>query len=112
MYQTGPMMTHATNANSAAYVGPNIAEESGSPIRDGIGLAEQSLSAIHEAISFLENRLDTVLSPVPPSPANVAAVGKLPPPVTSHVHGRLVILNDGFAEAVRRVHGLMGRIEV
>lgn len=86
--------------------------EGASRIRDGITRAEESLSALHETISSLEKRLDTVLEPQPPAPSGVANGANVLPRSGSHVHGRIVILNEGFDGAVSRLRDLMRRIEV
>lgn len=82
-----------------------------SQIRDGVCQSESLLSEIHEALSALEKRLDTVLTPVPPSTASANGNVKQGPP-SSHLHGRIGILNEGFLHAVQRIHALHGRIEV
>jgi hypothetical protein len=84
--------------------------DSASPIRDGVSQAEQLLSEIHDAIDALEKRLDTVLTPGPPTGASAA-----PPknqPVASHVQGRLSILNEGFSHAASRLRDVYRRVEV
>lgn len=91
----------------------NVANEAtSSPIRDGIGYAEQTLSELHQTISHLEKRLETVLSPVPPTVASQGNKAGPTGPPASHVHGRLVILNEGYAQAVRRLRDLAQRVEV
>ena len=87
-------------------------DESASRIRDGITRAEELLSQVHEAILLLEKRLDTVLSPVPPSVAgNSAAKAQTGAPI-SHLLGRITILNEGFDHAAQRVRDLTRRVEV
>lgn len=88
------------------------APETASRIRDGVGYAEQTLSELHETISQLERRLDTVLVPVPPSVASQGVQSRPAGQPASHVHGRLVILNEGYAEAVRRLRDLAQRVDV
>ena len=82
-----------------------------SRIRDGVTASEQSLSDIHTAIDMLTKRLDTVLRPVPPS-AQSTASQKLPQSVSSHLAGRVEILNEGFRAAIDRLHELHSRVEV
>ncbi len=98
-----------TTAAVNAYSGPSE-PESGSPIRDCVGAAEQSLSELHNVIDGLEKRLDTVLTPMPPTGAGTNATQ--PQPVTSHVRGRLIILNDGYQHATQRLHDLIRRVEI
>lgn len=86
--------------------------ESSSPIRDAVSHDEQILSAVHEAISLLEKRLDTVLTPVPPQPSNTLNPDRATAPICSHLHGRMRILNEGYEDAVRRLHALSVRIEI
>jgi hypothetical protein len=85
--------------------------DTSSRIRDGISMAEQLLSDLHDAISQLDKRLDVVLTPVPPQPTGGAGVAPKAAN-TSHVHGRLQILNEGHAAAVSRLRDLAQRIEV
>ncbi len=99
---------HGLQARTSAPVPES--PESPSRIRDQVGNSEQALSAIQESISTLERRLDTVLSPVPPQGNTNVPATSAPP--CSHLTGRLEILNDGFANANRRLRDLAGRIEV
>lgn len=94
------------------YAGPVDSVESGSRIRDGVSHSEQVLSGIHEAIVMLEKRLDTVLTPVPPASVSTASQNKQQMAVSSHLHGRMQILNEGYEDALRRIHALIGRVEV
>lgn len=95
----------------AAVNRPATVNESGSQIRDGISLGEQLLSEVHEQINALENRLDTVLTPTPPTPAG-ATTQPAPMPVVSHVRGRVTILNEGWKHAIDRLAALRARVEV
>lgn len=103
-------------AEQAAYVksyqhtGLQPVDESASPIRDGVGQAEEIVTALHAAISQLEKRLDTVLTPVPPQPGTAGTPGN--GPIASHLRGRLATLNEGYADAVRRLRDLALRVEV
>jgi hypothetical protein len=103
VYGAGPM-----DARTAT----EVPTPDNSRIRDGVSAAEQALSALHEMISHLEKRLETVLSPMPSQPANVANAGTPTGPPRSHVTGRLSILNEGFGHAIQRLNELGGRIEV
>lgn len=84
---------------------------SSSPARDRISSAESWLSDSHQALDALEKRLDTILTPVPPIPPGTAAQNT-PTPIQSHVVGRLVILNDGYAHLVDRIQRLIARVEL
>ncbi len=87
-----------------------ICDESASRIRDGICMTEQTLSELDEALNQLERRLDTVLTPVPPSTTGQAQAKNQQ--IGSHVKGRVDILNEGFSLAVQRIRHLMSRVEV
>jgi hypothetical protein len=106
---------HVKQPVSAYALGSNVPtpepQESPSRIRDGISSSEQLLSAIHDAISSLEKRFDTVLRPMPPSTLSGANAGQSGP-VGSHLTGRIAILNEGFQQALARLHELTARAEV
>lgn len=104
--------SNAGTATSAApYLGPkDPVVDSGSPIRDSMSATEQILSDLHNTIDQLEKRLDTVLMPTPPSSGTTTKAQDQP--VTSHVRGRLLILNDGYNHATARLRDLMLRVEV
>lgn len=95
---------------TAAIAMPVDLEESASRIRDGISAAEQELSQVHSAIDRLEKRLDTILTPVPPSTLSGNANKASQP--SSHVMGRIELLNEGFQHATSRLRALTLRVEV
>ena len=105
----------AQTAASGRYIGAQISnaptpvDESASPIRDGITGAEEILSNVHEAINALERRLETVLTPAPPSTSPDTNKARQS---SSHLTGRVLILNDGFMHAVQRLRDLARRVEV
>jgi hypothetical protein len=86
--------------------------ESPSVIRDGISYTEQTLSELHSVIDGLEKRLETALKPVPPQSADTIRTPQPSGPPVSHLAGRLVILNDGYQQAVARLSELARRVEV
>lgn len=98
-------------ARASAGVAKTPEDVSPSRIRDGIGRTEDALSLVQGAITALESRLETVLSPQPPSPVGSAQV-KTPAPQNSHVMGRIDILNEGFENAAVRLRDLARRVEV
>ncbi len=101
----------AAAQQQSAYNGPkDIEPESASPIRDSVTASEQILSELHNVIDQFEKRLDTVLLPVPPQGAGTS--GAVPTPATSHVRGRLLILNEGYIHAAARLRDLIRRVEV
>jgi len=100
----------AANSYNQTNVGTAL-EKSSSVIRDGVSYAEQTLSEVHEAIAQLEKRLETVLQPVPPQ-VEVNRNAQPSGPAVSHLAGRLVILNDGYQQAARRLRDLIQRVEV
>lgn len=81
-----------------------------SPARNQISGAETWLSDLHAAIDRLEQRLDTILTPVPPDVNKVNA--STPTSPKSHVVGRLELLNEGFAHLSGRIERLKGRVEL
>ncbi len=108
----GNLNSTLNQAQHGSYAVTAPAVESSSRIRDGVAHSEQMLSSVHEAISNLEKRLDTVLTPIPPSPVNTASTGKGLSQSGSHLHGRVQILNEGYEDALRRIQALIGRIEI
>ena|ERR1019366_557673 len=82
-----------------------------SPVRDAISGNESWLSDLHNAVDRLEQRLDTILTPVPPQTANGVNPATQGPPV-SHVQGRLRILNEGYNGLMERLSRLHDRIEL
>ena len=90
--------------------GASVVPGSPSYILDGISGIEQNLSDIHNAIEAIEQRLVMVLTPVAPSASTDSAKQAAQP--TSHLRGRVVLLNDGLSAAVNRLQHLLGRIEI
>lgn len=83
-------------------------------IRDRVTSLEIQMSDLHGLISSLERRLDTVVTPVPPSVASVGGV-KADPIIgspNSHLFDRLETLSRGVTEAQGRLSSLLSRIEV
>jgi hypothetical protein len=107
---TGRAIERATYEAKGLTDPPN---ESPSVIRDGVSYTEQTLSELHTVIDVLAKRLEMALSPVPPSTAAEGArgTGQSNQPV-SHLAGRLMILNDGYQQAVGRLRELARRVEV
>ncbi len=104
----------SANANAAiTKVLSQPVDTAPSYIRDAISGSEQYLSELHETINALEKRMDTILSPAPPT---VQATGNGPrtSPVGggSHVQGRLMIINEGFAQESARLRDIIRRVEV
>ncbi len=85
--------------------------ESASRIRDGIGQAEQASSMILEAIESLSRRLDTVLSPTPPSTLSANKPSATIAPY-SHLCERVNMLNETLSGAEQRLRELRRRVEV
>lgn len=94
-----------------AAVSPNP-PESASQIRDGLTQTEQIATTLHECINRLESRLETVLTPIPPSNQAGVAAGATPGYVGSHVFGRISQVNDTISAACKRLAELAQRIEV
>lgn len=109
-YRDMTNMNAPTLAGGMLGAGNAPADDSASRIRDSIGSTEQLLSVLQETIERMERRLDTVLTPQPPSTSG--QVNKNPTPIGSHVVGRLEILNEGFAHAIQRLIDLTRRVEV
>ena len=88
--------------------------EVSTPIRDRISANEQLLSELHNQIDLLEKRLDTVTTPVAPTPAQTQTGNPAPrsQPNSSHVSGRLDILNEGYMHAIGRLSALRDRVEL
>lgn len=83
--------------------------ESSSKIRDAISATEQSVGELHDAITAIEKRLDTILTPVAPEVGVTNGAGTTN---TSHMHGRVVEMNLGFAHAIDRLRSIYQRVEV
>lgn len=99
-YAVGSYLKAQTNS-AGTLNAPTPVDESASWIRDAVGMSEQQLSEIHECINLLERRLDTVLTPAPPSVQGGSGgiAPKQSPPNVSHLRGRIVILNEGWQHA-------------
>jgi hypothetical protein len=82
-----------------------------SQARDRISSAEQWLSDLNNIVDGLEKRLDTILTPVPPSGVGNAA-SPTPTQPKSHVVGRLDILCEGYSHLASRIQHLSNRIEL
>lgn len=109
----GPAYTNQTSGyNPATTIAGASIGESPSRLRDGVGGTEQLLSDVHEAINVLEKRLDTVLTPAPPTVNQLQQNAKQMTPMGSHLSGRVLILNEGFGHAVARLRELAQRVEV
>jgi hypothetical protein len=107
-----PSSTRSTAGLAYETKGPaDPSVESPSVIRDGVCYTEQTLSELHTAIDTLEKRLETALKPVPPQADSNRTPQPSGPPV-SHLAGRLVILNEGYQQAVFRLRELARRVEV
>ena len=91
-------MDYRSRPSNDAYQSPTAGQpvppHSSSLIRDAITATEQTLSELHDAINQLEQRLDTALTPASPA---VTSADPSKQPVTSHIHGRVRILNEGFS---------------
>ncbi len=87
-------------------------DQSPSQIRDRMTEAEDRLSDLHAAISHLESRLDTILTPQPPSINGGVAQGKPPQAPASHLLDRAKTIYLGIAEASDRLRQLMSRVEL
>ena len=85
--------------------------DSPSRIRDSVSNTEQFLSNIHDAIGSLERRLDTVLAPAMPTGSSTPSSAQVAKS-SSHLFGRLDILNDGLSHAVARLNDIAQRVEV
>lgn len=103
-------MNYNPNPMTTSAIGTAV-DVSSSPVRDRISQAEQIMSESHAALDALEQRLDTILTPVPPSPANAASAQPASQP-KSHVAGRLELLNEGYSHLIYRLNALRGRIEL
>jgi len=108
-YERAQTISNRPLTSTGAAMG--LADESPSPIRDGVCFAEQSLSELHSMIDVLTKRLETALAPVPPQADTNRTPQPSGPPV-SHLAGRLVILNEGYQQAVGRLRELARRVEV
>lgn len=86
--------------------------ESASGIRDAICHAEEITAQLHGVISHLESRLDTALTPIPPTPATAAAQNAQTMPPISTVRHRIAQVNQGLVEAVQRLNALRDRVEI
>jgi hypothetical protein len=82
------------------------------PIRDQLSGAEGGLGELHSVISALEERLDTVLTPMPPPAPDVNKPLTTAAPPRSPVQHRVVEVNQGCAHAINRLRSLIDRIEI
>lgn len=85
--------------------------EPASIIREVLNSGDHTLGELHEAITYLEKRLDTILTPMPPTNAGSGTCAPNGPPASA-LTGRLALLNEGHRQAVQRLRDLMARIEV
>lgn len=90
--------------------GMDTPEQTPTMIRNKISDAEQLMSGIHALIDLVEKRFETVLLPNPPSTAQ--STPSAPPSISSHVRGRLDLLNDGLYHAIARLKLLTDRADV
>ena len=105
----GPANYYTTKSPSPQGCSPTV--DTNSKVRDGIEAQEKMLEMLHQSISNLENRLETVLTPQPPTVSGVDKAAS-PAPVASYVNNRLAILQVVLVEAIRRIESLSGRVEV
>lgn len=105
-----PNYNPAASNSVGSATAPTLIGESPSQIRDAVSATEQAVGDLHEAINFLEKRLDTVLLPVPPS--NTPGVPGTPQAIGSHMHGRVVQVNQSFSHAIDRLRDLARRVDV
>lgn len=99
-----------SSVSAPSAMSPIAGDQSLSVIRDGLCYTEQILSDVHAAIARLEQRLDTVLTPLPPATDSTQGLSAGPP--ASHLAGRVSLLNRGFQDAVSRLLELAQRVEV
>lgn len=98
---------------AATFTTSNQPIESASQIRDAIGEVERLASCLHETMSHLESRLDTILTPVPPTPATLNKQASEFSPACSSVLGRIYIANRMLlGDAVQRIADLRQRVEI
>lgn len=83
-----------------------------SPARDQICASENWLSDMHSALDWLEQRLDTILTPVPPDVNKQNCATSTPSGPKSHVVARLDLLNEGYGHLVNRIERLTRRVEL
>lgn len=114
-------MDYRQNATSGTFIGNPVTittaqqgmpPESESKIRNVVGMTEELLQTLHASISHLESRLDTILTPIPPSPAAAGAGAQKNEPMISHVLSRAVSVTQSLQDAISRVQSLRDRVEV
>ncbi len=115
MDSTQPWNTTAAQNNQIANMN-NYAKQAeptpSSQARDRISSAEQWLSDLNNLVDGLEKRLDTILTPVPPSTIGGTGGSPTPQQLKSHVVGRLDILCEGYSHLASRIQHLSNRIEL
>lgn len=91
---------------------PPSLNESESLIRNCLGECEQYLSEIENLCGLLEQRLDVVLSPVPPTPAGADAATKAGQMPHSHFWHRAALHREALKSIAARLSFLRSRVEV
>lgn len=79
-------------------------------VRNNVTNLEDIASSLHEAISRLEDRVDVVLTPVPPEVAGTSPAGARTP--SSHFNNRLDDLRLTLENALYRVNAVTARVEL
>lgn len=106
----GPAQSIYRGNGGAGVSAPTPMDESASRIRDAVGMAEETLAQLHATIDRLEKRLDTVLTPTPPTVSGAEA--KQPQPVNSHLLSRIGSANTVIMQAIDRLNRIAQRIEI
>ena len=90
-------------------------EHTGSLIRDQVTRAESLVEPLRKTLEDLEARLDTVITPLPPTPkSTLSAVSaiQMSEDGRSHLLGRLCDLNEQLLYLLDHITQLVGRVEV
>jgi hypothetical protein len=96
-------------ATSTAAVAPD--SESDSQVRNALGYSEELAAQLHSEIASLEHRLETGLTPLPPSPAGTAQQTK-DTLSRSHLLERVSGVNVALNTAIARLRELRMRVEL
>lgn len=84
--------------------------ESPSVIRDSVTTIETLVDELGAVIEAVERRLDTVLTPTPPTVDKAGAA--TPSPATSHLEGRLNDVQDRLTYWITYIRRVIERVEV
>lgn len=95
-----------------AYKNPNTSAPSPiSPLQEVMQRQERYVDTLHDRIGQVEMRLEGVLLPTVPTPANRAGGGEVVASMSQH-HMRGSVLADRIEQAIARLEDLLHRLQV